>query len=147
MSFGTHRASSARIPLEERNFPCRLRKQDLAARPWYLVDMKRKIVGYHIDAESHWVAELECGHGHVRDDPPWRERPWVRTEEGRAGRLGQELNCVRCDEFARKVAEAVIKECRESLVAAYEYAGASGLCAEGRCEMALDSIDLSKIIS
>jgi hypothetical protein len=60
------------------------------------------------------------------------------------------LNCVRCDEFARKVAEAVIKECRESLIAAYEDAGISGLCAEGRWEMALDSlrsIDLSKIIS
>ena len=113
--------------------------------------MKRKIVGYHLDAEGQWVAELECGHGqHVRDDPPWRERPWVRTEEGRASRLGQELNCVRCDEFARKVAEAVIEECRESLVAAYEDAGISGLCAEGRWEMALDSlrsINLSKIIS
>ena len=97
------------------------------------------------------VAELECGHGqHVRDDPPWRERPWVRTAEGRASRLGQELNCVRCDEFARKVAEAVIKACRESFVAAYEDAGISGLCAEGRWEMALDSlrsIDLSQIIS
>ena len=120
-------------------------------RPWYYADMKRKIVGYHIDAENHWVAELECGHGqHVRDDPPWRERPWVRTEEGRASRLGQELNCVRCDEFARKIAEAVIIECRESLVAAYEYTGTSGLCAEGRWEMALDSlrsVDLAKIIS
>jgi hypothetical protein len=113
--------------------------------------MKRKIVDYHIDAENHWVAELDCGHGqHVRDDPPWRDRPWVRTEGGRASRLGQELNCVRCEEFARKVAEAVIKECRESLAAAYEDAEISGLCAEGRREVALDSlrsIDLSKIIS
>src|SRR5262249_35772558 len=99
--------------------------------------MKRKIVGYHTDAENHWVAELECGHGqHVRDDPPWRERPWVRTAEGRTSRLGQELNCVRCDEIARKVAEAVIKECHASLIAAYEDAGTSGLCAEGRWEMA-----------
>ena len=44
---------------------------------------------------------------------------------------------MRCDEFARKVAEAVIKECRQSLVAAYEDAGTSGLCAERRWEMAL----------
>jgi hypothetical protein len=122
-----------------------------APRSCYHLDMKRKIVGYHIDAECHWVAELECGHGqHVRDDPPWKERPWVRTEQGRASRLGQELNCVRCDEFARKVAEAVIKECRASLVAAYEDAGTSGLCADGRWEMALDSlrsINVSRIIS
>jgi hypothetical protein len=49
----------------------------------------------------------------------------------------------------RKIAEAVIQTCRESLVAAYEDAGTSGLCAEGRWEMALDSlrsINLSKII-
>ena len=120
-------------------------------RSWHYLDMKRQIVGYHIDVEGDWVAELRCGHRqHVRDDPPWRERPWVRTEEGRASRLGQELNCVRCDEFAREIAEAVIKECRASLVAAYEEAGMSGLCAEGRWEMALDSlrsIKLSKIIS
>lgn len=32
--------------------------------------MKQKITGYHTDAESHWVAELECGHGqHVRQRP------------------------------------------------------------------------------
>ena len=52
--------------------------------------------------------------------------------------------------FARKVAEAAIKECRQSLVAAYEDAGRSGLCAERRWEMALDSlrsINLSQIIS
>jgi hypothetical protein len=42
---------------------------------------------------------LECGHNqHVRHDPPYVERPWVITEHGRRSRLGQELNCVRCDE-------------------------------------------------
>jgi hypothetical protein len=71
--------------------------------------MKRKIVGYHTDSENHWVAELECGHGqHVRNDPPWTERPWVTTEEGRESRLGEELDCMMCDEFARKIPEAVI---------------------------------------
>ena len=56
---------------------------------------------------------------------------------------------MRCDEFARKIAEAVINACRDSLIAAYEDAGTGGLCAEGRWEMALDSlrsINLSKII-
>jgi len=36
----------------------------------------------------------------MRRDPPWIERPWVMTEEGRNSRLGQELSCVRCDELA-----------------------------------------------
>ena len=61
--------------------------------------MKRKIVGFDQDDASHWRAVLECGHlQHVRHDPPIITRPWVLTEEGRASRLGLELNCKRCDE-------------------------------------------------
>lgn len=58
----------------------------------------RAIVGFHLDDEGHWVAELECGHGqHVRHRPPWEVREWVTTEDGRASRLGIELSCKRCD--------------------------------------------------
>ncbi len=61
--------------------------------------MNRKITGFHRDEEGHWVAELECGHAqHVRHDPPWINRPWVTTEEGRARTLGAELDCKRCEE-------------------------------------------------
>src|SRR5690349_18956952 len=61
--------------------------------------MNQPIIGFHQDDEGHWVAELRCGHGqHVRHDPPWQVRPWVTTPEGRASRLGVELNCVLCDQ-------------------------------------------------
>lgn len=57
----------------------------------------RRIVGFHLDDEGHWVAELECGHSqHVRHDPPWQHRPWTTTPEGRASRLGTTLGCVLC---------------------------------------------------
>jgi hypothetical protein len=60
--------------------------------------MKRAIVGFHQDAENHWVAQLECGHfQHVRHDPPWTLRPWVVTEAGRQSVLGQALECKKCD--------------------------------------------------
>ena len=60
--------------------------------------MQRAITGFHLDAESHWVAELDCGHNqHVRHDPPWQVRPWVTTQSGRDGFLGTTLDCVRCD--------------------------------------------------
>ena len=63
----------------------------------------RRITGFHQDDESHWVAELECGHGqHVRHDPPWQVRTWVTTPEGRAGRLGTTLNCVLCDDATQR---------------------------------------------
>ena len=64
-----------------------------------MTTVNQPIIGFHQDDEGHWVAELRCGHGqHVRHDPPWQVRPWVTTLEGRASRLGVELNCVRCDE-------------------------------------------------
>jgi len=61
--------------------------------------MKQPITGFYQDEEQHWVADLACGHTqHVRHDPPWQSRPWVETEEGRASKLGQLLNCKKCDE-------------------------------------------------
>ncbi len=60
--------------------------------------MEQAITGFHQDAEQHWVAELACGHNqHVRHDPPWWQRPWVLTPEGRAGMLGVMLSCPKCD--------------------------------------------------
>ncbi|MBW4935355.1 DUF3565 domain-containing protein [Marinobacter sp. F4206] len=63
--------------------------------------MKQPITGYHRDQESHWVAQLACGHNqHVRHDPPWVNRPWVMTREGRQSMLGFELDCKKCDQAA-----------------------------------------------
>ena len=60
--------------------------------------MEQSIIGFHKDDEDDWVAELACGHNqHVRHNPPWMLRPWVTTEEGRKGRLGNKLNCKKCD--------------------------------------------------
>lgn len=60
--------------------------------------MRRAITGFHRDDEGWWVAELACLHGqHVRHQPPWQERPWVETEDGRASRIGTELECPACD--------------------------------------------------
>ena len=40
----------------------------------------RKIVGFHLDENLDWVAELECRHQqHVRHNPPWTHRHWVTT--------------------------------------------------------------------
>jgi tellurite resistance-related uncharacterized protein len=60
--------------------------------------MNRSIVAIQQDIDSEWVAELACGHRrHVRHDPPFSERPWVLTAEGRRSRIGTVLDCVRCD--------------------------------------------------
>jgi tellurite methyltransferase len=60
--------------------------------------MQRSMTGFHQDAEGHWVADLVCGHSqHVRHQPPFTLRPWVLTPEGRAQRVGQQLECPLCD--------------------------------------------------
>ena len=64
---------------------------------------KQPMIGYHLDEENHWVAELSCGHfQHVRHDPPWTTRPWVLTEEGRTSMLGYALDCKKCDRHEPK---------------------------------------------
>ena len=60
---------------------------------------RRPITDYHKVEHDDWVAELGCGHfQHVRNKPPWINRPWVESEAGRDSMLGYELNCKKCDE-------------------------------------------------
>jgi len=60
--------------------------------------MRQEITGYHQDEEGYWVADLACGHTqHLRHNPPWTNRPWVITEEGRDKHLGTGLECKDCD--------------------------------------------------
>ena len=62
-------------------------------------DMQQAIVDFALDDENHWYAILACGHTqHVRHDPPWQNRPWVITEQGRKEKLGVMLECKKCDE-------------------------------------------------
>ncbi len=62
--------------------------------------MKRTITCFRTDDQGDWVALLDCGHPqHVRHNPPFTNRPWIDTEQGRNSRLGAMLNCVRCDRF------------------------------------------------
>ncbi|NNG14410.1 MAG: DUF3565 domain-containing protein [Gammaproteobacteria bacterium] len=57
----------------------------------------RHIIGFHTDEQHDWVAVLDCGHTqHVRHQPPWQERPWVITEQGRLAHKGALLNCKKC---------------------------------------------------
>jgi hypothetical protein len=60
--------------------------------------VQRVIEGFHQDDEGDWVAELSCLHGqHVRHRPPFFDRPWVTTAEGRAERVGSPIDCPLCD--------------------------------------------------
>ena len=61
--------------------------------------MQRKIIGFHQDQRNEWVAELDCGHGqHVRHDPPFQDRLWVLTPEGRQKFIGVLVICKLCDQ-------------------------------------------------
>jgi hypothetical protein len=61
--------------------------------------VERAIVGFHLDGQGEWVAELACGHQqHVRHKPPFYDRAWVLEAEGRRQRLGTPLECRLCDQ-------------------------------------------------
>ncbi len=80
------------------------------SRMLYRGDVQRTMQGFHQDSEGHWVAELVCGHAqHVRHQPPFTLRPWVVTPEGRAGRMGQSLECVACDRKEMPAGHVVYK--------------------------------------
>ena len=60
--------------------------------------MLQPITHFELDDEQHWRAILACGHRqHVRHEPPLMTRLWVLTAEGRAGMIGNKLNCLHCD--------------------------------------------------
>jgi len=60
--------------------------------------MQRRIASFVRDERGDWVAWLDCGHRqHVRHNPPFTNRPWVATEQGRAEQLGKEWPCPLCD--------------------------------------------------
>ena len=63
------------------------------------MSMDRCIVSFSQDQDGLWVAHLDCGHRqHMRHQPPWQNRPWVTTPEGRATRLGVTVPCRACED-------------------------------------------------
>ena len=60
--------------------------------------MIRTIEAFRQDDAGEWVAGLSCLHGqHVRHEPPFWDRQWVLTQEGRSERLGTPIECPLCD--------------------------------------------------
>lgn len=103
--------------------------------------MKQKIVGFHLDSENHWVANLACGHKqHVRHDPPMVERQWVLSEDERQKRIGTSLNCKRCDEVGLVVAQAIQKACLQAVAEAYMDASYAGMCKESQLDLIFDRL-------
>lgn len=62
--------------------------------------MRSRIIAFRPDPHEKdaWIAELDCGHTqHVRHQPPFQERAWVLSPEGRARFVGFEVECRWCE--------------------------------------------------
>jgi len=60
--------------------------------------MQQPIITFETDEHDDWVAILQCNHRqHVRHNPPWFNRPWVITVEGRQAHIGYFLSCKHCE--------------------------------------------------
>jgi tellurite resistance-related uncharacterized protein len=56
------------------------------------------MVGFHLDDEGDWVAELSCLHQqHIRHQPPFWEAAGILDGAQRESRLGAPLDCPLCD--------------------------------------------------
>lgn len=55
------------------------------------------IYDFRQDDLGRWQVLLTCGHTNpVRHRPPYVNRPWVLTREGRQERIGQPWRCREC---------------------------------------------------
>lgn len=60
--------------------------------------MESKIVEFYKDENQEWVAKLDCGHTqHMRHKPPFINRPWTKTKDGRKNYIGHKIDCKKCD--------------------------------------------------
>jgi hypothetical protein len=111
--------------------PCTARCAD--SRGWGRA-MQRRIVDYGTDQAGEPIAVLDCGHPqHIRDNPPFINRPWIHTEQNRGGMLGTVLECMRCEEEPRTwrslalgdglLAEGPLREIEEAFATAFADAG------------------------
>ena len=61
--------------------------------------MIRSITGFLPDGSDGWQAELICLHRHpIRHRPPFHQRAWVTSEQGRTEHLGTLIDCEECDD-------------------------------------------------
>ena len=58
----------------------------------------RAMTGFRRDEDGAWIAELSCLHSqHIRHEPPFWEAAWIEDDEERPRRVGQPIECPRCD--------------------------------------------------
>jgi hypothetical protein len=97
--------------------------------------MKRKLLRTNQASDGNFMAELDCGH-------------LMKMAATASPELT--IHCQHCDRLALQLVPLIITECRKILETAYEDAGLSGLCDEGRWEAAvgsLSSIDEEKLLA
>lgn len=60
----------------------------------------RRILSITLEAADSGVAALDCGHRrHIRHRPPLERHPWLLDPAERDARVGQRIECARCDQL------------------------------------------------
>jgi tellurite methyltransferase len=80
--------------------PSKLTGGNKSPQTFLVINMHRPITAFKRGEHGQWLAFLSCGHKqHVRHQPPFFDRPWVTTEQGRSEKINEPLDCVECDRF------------------------------------------------
>lgn len=60
----------------------------------------RQILSVALESADTVITTLDCGHRrHIRHRPPLESHPWILDPAGRAARVGQRIECGRCDQL------------------------------------------------
>ena len=60
----------------------------------------RRILNLESESADSVIAVLDCGHRrHIRHRPPLEMHPWILDPAARAARIGQRIECGRCEQL------------------------------------------------
>jgi tellurite methyltransferase len=74
----------------------------------------RQILDIEAESADSCVAALDCGHRrHIRHRPPLERHPWILDPAERAARVGQRIECGRCERLELPAGAACYKQLGE----------------------------------
>jgi tellurite resistance-related uncharacterized protein len=74
----------------------------------------RQILSIEPESADSVVATLDCGHRrHIRHRPPLESHPWILDPVARVARVGQRIECGRCERLELPAGAACYKQTAE----------------------------------
>ncbi len=92
------------LPLFSGTCPATLTAVVITAQP-----VPRRMLAFEPDGDG-WIVRLDCGHTrHIHHRPPLATNPWLLDAREREARVGQNIECARCERLELPAAAVAYK--------------------------------------